>query len=502
MTTPVEEFLAEQRRLQTPVARIAERPAQGGEGRFTELIPLTQPEPGRQYAFEVDLDRCTGCKACVAACHALNGLDEHETWRDVGSVVGVAEAEAEFVQAVTTSCHHCEDPGCLNGCPVLAYEKDPATGIVHHLDDQCIGCSYCIMKCPYDAPKFNRRRGIVRKCDLCASRLAHHEAPACVQACPTEAIRVVTVARGRRADEGDFLAAAPDPSLTRPTTRYVSSRAGVRWRADSGSAPLAPEPAHWPLVVLTTLAGLGTGCTALAAADGSAAWVPTLWRIGCGAGLLGLLASVAHLGQPLRAWRIFLGLRRSWMSREALLLGLWAAGALAIAFAGADVPADRFWAGFVAALGAAGLFSSLMVYSDTPRALWNWRHGAPRFLGGAALLACGTVLAIAPAAGLAFRWALPIVLLGKCAAELTVFGSASSSERAARRSSASLLLGPLRPWFGLRYGAAALGVPLVVFGPPGARAAGCALILAGEVLERMLFFRAAGAPRMPGVPPP
>src|SRR6476620_11315321 len=40
------------------------------------LIPLTAPRTGEQYAFEVDLDRCSGCKSCVAACHALNGLDE------------------------------------------------------------------------------------------------------------------------------------------------------------------------------------------------------------------------------------------------------------------------------------------------------------------------------------------------------------------------------------------------------------------------------------------
>src|SRR5438477_11627037 len=44
------------------------------------LIPLTAPGAGEQYAFEVDLERCSGCKSCVAACHALNGLDENETW--------------------------------------------------------------------------------------------------------------------------------------------------------------------------------------------------------------------------------------------------------------------------------------------------------------------------------------------------------------------------------------------------------------------------------------
>ena len=50
--------------------------------------PATGPGPGQQYGFRVDLDACTGCKACVAACHSLNGLDDGETWRAVGLVVG------------------------------------------------------------------------------------------------------------------------------------------------------------------------------------------------------------------------------------------------------------------------------------------------------------------------------------------------------------------------------------------------------------------------------
>lgn len=58
------------------------------QGRYySALMPALAPGPGEQYAFEVDLDRCSGCKACVAACHNLNGLDEGEAWREVGLVL-------------------------------------------------------------------------------------------------------------------------------------------------------------------------------------------------------------------------------------------------------------------------------------------------------------------------------------------------------------------------------------------------------------------------------
>src|SRR6185436_14133059 len=113
-------------------------------------------------------------------------------------ITGVADA-MPFRQTVTSACHHCVDPACLNGCPANAYEKDPVTGVVSHLDDQCIGCSYCTLTCPYEIPVFNDRLGIVRKCDMCTGRLEAGEAPACVQGCPNSAIaiRVVPVAQAR-----------------------------------------------------------------------------------------------------------------------------------------------------------------------------------------------------------------------------------------------------------------------------------------------------------------
>src|SRR5690606_25578319 len=133
--TLIDELLAEQQRL-TAVERFSRLHETNGlpaQARYyRDLIPQTKPQPGQQYAFEVDLDRCSGCKACVTACPSLNGLVETERWRSVGLLIS-DDWRTPHMQTITTACHHCVEPGCLEGCPVLAYDKDPATGIVRHL---------------------------------------------------------------------------------------------------------------------------------------------------------------------------------------------------------------------------------------------------------------------------------------------------------------------------------------------------------------------------------
>ena len=234
--TLLEQFLAEQSDM-TAVERFSARhdaevvPSRSGF--YRDLIPLARPRPGQQYGFEVDLDSCTGCKACVTACHSLNGLDDDESWRSVGLLHGGTTA-LPLQQTVTTACHHCLDPACLTGCPVDAYEKDPVTGIVSHLDDQCIGCGYCTLTCPYEVPRFNASRGIVRKCDMCRGRLEVGEAPACVQACPTAAIRISLVDTAALAAEamtgGQLVPGAPPSAITLPTTVYRTRSCSPSWR--------------------------------------------------------------------------------------------------------------------------------------------------------------------------------------------------------------------------------------------------------------------------------
>ncbi|MHC4876705.1 MAG: 4Fe-4S dicluster domain-containing protein, partial [Planctomycetota bacterium] len=228
---------------------------------YSRLIPASEPEPGQQFAFDVDLDRCSGCKACVTACHSLNGLDESETWRDVGLLIGGTSA-LPVVQHVTTACHHCLDPACMTACPVDAYEKNPVTGIVKHLDDQCFGCQYCTLACPYDVPKYHADKGIVRKCDMCSDRLAQGEAPACVQACPHEAISIRIVDREQVIEDSEadvFLPAAPEPHITYPTTTYRTKRVFPRNLLPADYHTVATQHPHWPLIIMLVLTQLSVG---------------------------------------------------------------------------------------------------------------------------------------------------------------------------------------------------------------------------------------------------
>ena len=534
--TAVEQFARARDRHEAP-------PAPDQAKYYRDLIPLSVPGPGQQYAFEVDLDACSGCKACVAACHNLNGLDDDETWRDVGLLVGGTPGDP-FLQHVTSACHHCLEPACMDGCPVLAYEKDPVTGIVRHLDDQCIGCQYCILKCPYDVPKYNRKKGIVRKCDMCSGRLAAGEAPACVQACPTRAIRVKVVDARKVVEDTEanvFLPGAAEPDYTLPTTHYKHARPLPRNTLPADHYRVAPEHAHLPLVVMLVLTQLSVGAfgvgqvLSLAAdPDAAAALRPLNALLALGLGLLALGASTLHLGRPLYAFRAVLGFRTSWLSREILAFGVFAGLATAYAAASwlppAVVPVRLLDAlgTAVALTGVAGVFCSVMIYHHTRRVFWAFRATATKFLLSTALLGVATVLlsAIAAAAWsgrLEFHdmlrgWGRPACLImavasaGKLAFGLLSLRHLRDRHHTPMRRTARLLVGPLIRPVVARISLAVVGgtlLPLLGYfafsGPNSSRAdftilmvASFVMTLAAELLERYLFFTAVIAPKMPG----
>lgn len=519
---------------------------------YSKLLPASPPGPGEQYAFEVNLDRCSGCKACVTACHSLNGLDERETWRDVGLLVGGTEL-LPVMQHVTAACHHCLEPACMSACPVNAYEKDPRTGIVKHLDDQCFGCQYCTLACPYGVPKYHSGKGIVRKCDMCSSRLTKGEAPACVQACPHEAIaiRVVSVQRVIEDSEADnFLPAAPEPSLTRPTTTYKTSRVFPRNMLPADYYSLSPEHPHWPLIIMLVLTQLSvgafvTGIVLEGAIDPALAEMfrPLHATHALVLGLVALLASTCHLGRPLYAFRGILGLRHSWLSREILAFGIFAK--LAVAYAAVCwASAAPGWLSpdwqeravrlgpalgvLVGAAGIIGVYCSAMIYVFTKRDLWSFERTMLRFGLTAALLGIvttwGSLLLtgwlgeerlagqLIANIGRPLTQALMLVAAAKLAIDVLALRPLADHRATPLKRTALLLTGPLARISLARLGLGLLGglcVPLLLLDALRGNSQTTSVLplavglisvacVGGEILERYLFFAAVSAPRMPG----
>ncbi len=552
--TAIDKLLAEQRLL-TPVARFAREhdldPLPSKARYYRDLIPLSLPQAGEQYGFEVDLDKCSGCKACVTACHNLNGLDDEETWRSVGFLYGGTVLKP-FQQTVTTACHHCLDPECLNGCPVLAYDKDPITGIVRHLDDQCIGCQYCILKCPYEVPKYNASKGIVRKCDMCSNRLADGEAPACVQACPPQAIRIRIVNQAEVAakitETTTLVAGAPESHYTQPTTRYLTQREvpANTCAADNTSPHL--ETPHWPLVfmLLFTQTAVGVFCADFFFGGKLAPAMfdrvhPLQAGVAIALGFVGLGTSVLHLGRPMQAWRSFLGLRRSWLSREIVVFGLFGGlmgvKALSLAAGNGFLPLPEalhkllctpekiaLLNGSLVLSGLAGVFCSAMIYADTPRLLWRTPRTGIKFLSSALMLGLAVSLCCANSwrgslADLStfnavLSAALILVAAGKLSCESSALKAFVDVETSPYYRVYLLLSGPLAAKLRTRFAFGIIGgllLPGLVlfqsFGGAGhsngaAQPLFAGLIfascLAGEVLERNLFFITSSGPKMPG----
>jgi Fe-S-cluster-containing dehydrogenase component/DMSO reductase anchor subunit len=546
----VQKYLDEQKRL-TAVERFSQRHEADalapGARYYRDLLPIEKPGPGEQLAFQVDLDACSGCKACVTACHQLNGLDgdEGETWRSVGLLHGGTPLEP-VQQTVTTACHHCLEPACMKGCPVGAYEKDPVTGIVKHLDDQCIGCQYCTLTCPYEVPQYSKKRGIVRKCDMCSERLAVGEPPACVQACPNEAIaiRVVSTAQVLEDAQGEaFLPGAPPPTVTVPTTTYKTRRAMPRNVLPADFHRVRSSHQHFPLVVLLVLTQLSVGTFVADLVMASLGGFLDIGRphrslLALAMGLLALGASTLHLGRPFYAFRAVLGIRTSWMSREVLAFGLFAGSAMlhaalywlepaaqALGFplppAAVIEPARTALPILVATSGVLGVICSMMLYQVTSRRWWSAARTTTRFVLTSALLGLSTTTISVLASGLLDdQWTAARVAAGSLSTPLVatallklVFDAEIFLHLRARglgelKRTALLLVGELRQITAARFGLGLLAVLLALvvarteslrpYGTLGFALASWALFLVGEGLERMLFFRALSAPKMPG----
>jgi len=208
--------------------------------------------PGSARTTLIDIANCIGCRACQVACKQWNEMDGEQTQleSDLGfqnpatlsakTYTLIAFHEFENAQKpggiesafVMQRCLHCLEPACVSACPTTALERQP-DGPVRYDEDECIGCRYCQLACPWDVPtaEWNSLAPKISKCTHCADRIPQPKptafngqplsdaygqrfadsiaVPACVKACPADALRygtreeMLALAHKRIADRPD-----------------------------------------------------------------------------------------------------------------------------------------------------------------------------------------------------------------------------------------------------------------------------------------------------------
>ena len=330
------------------------------------------------YGFVLDVNRCTGCGACVVACAMENGkvpVDGNEpgpNLRDVLCFNSLRHPELPLFH-LSLACNHCAKPACLENCPALAYEIDEATGAVLHIEENCIGCTYCTWACPYDAPKYNAAKGVVEKCTFCHSRIVEGSEPACTAACPVDALRFEERVEGPE-DDGLRIPGFPASRLE-PAIEFVALR-GERHIPEATAlagkeavdavfeSSLGRPPkkitlgGEWALLVFTTIASILTAWF-FAYSLGEVGLEPVLFG---GLGAVAMGVTLAHLGRKFRAFRAVFHVRRSWLSREILFFSLFlGVGLLSIVV----FPGEWMIQAAVNGLGLLSLISIDVIYRVT-----------------------------------------------------------------------------------------------------------------------------------------
>ncbi len=219
-----------------------------------------------RFGMVIDLDKCTGCRACMVTCKVENNTPEANLWMYVFRF-----EEGEYPSTRTwfmpRPCMHCDNAACVKVCPVGARYKR-LDGLTATDFDRCIGCRYCEVACPYGVNYFNwqkpddnyyiewndpdlasvlngeklgyanpdleqaygpenRRiaggghdKGVMEKCTFCVHRVEEGLEPACADICPTRAIKF-----------GDL----DDPHSE--VSKLLHSKPNFRLLEDAGTSP-------------------------------------------------------------------------------------------------------------------------------------------------------------------------------------------------------------------------------------------------------------------------
>ena len=147
----------------------------------------------------VDTTRCVGCRSCEMACAESHGqpVPDISDTKALDKIRKTSVTQWTLVNRYQTDkgevfakkqCMHCNQPGCVAACLVKAMVKQKNGAVTW--DTNCMGCRYCMVSCPFDIPKFEYGSATpkIQKCSLCWEKLQAGGKPACVEACPAEAL--------------------------------------------------------------------------------------------------------------------------------------------------------------------------------------------------------------------------------------------------------------------------------------------------------------------------
>jgi Fe-S-cluster-containing dehydrogenase component len=151
-------------------------------------VPLAQSREALMFGYEfyIDPSRCIGCQACLKACeecdthrgHSMINFDFIDRRQTIGT--------AAFV------CWHCDDPTCAQVCPADAIKKGEDGVVRTALKPRCIGCSNCVLACPFGIPKIFPEYEQMMKCDMCYDPTSVGRRPMCATVCPSQALAYLT----------------------------------------------------------------------------------------------------------------------------------------------------------------------------------------------------------------------------------------------------------------------------------------------------------------------
>lgn len=194
-----------------------------------------------RYCLVIDLNRCTGCEACIVSCKLENNIDLGTYWNRVLPVGPFGDFPDLQQYWLPMQCQQCENAECVRVCPTGASYRDEQTNVVLIDKEKCIGCQYCVYACPYGVRSYNKKQSVVEKCTLCSHLTMSGEGvPACVHNCcggarffgdlddPESDVSKVVKA----AEEKDpaSIHRLGDPGGAHPSTIYILSESIATWK--------------------------------------------------------------------------------------------------------------------------------------------------------------------------------------------------------------------------------------------------------------------------------